>query len=195
MSKVVSRDGIATGSRGATVATGPQLAYTVPDAAAPLGIGVSSLYADAQEGPDHVHDHRRPARRSPRRAERVLAAAEAGDPAHRSGRMHGSSVRPRRKDRQGLTRLPDSPAARIVKALGGRNGRANCPLKDHSTPLSLSVRDGKTTAVVVDCHAGCSSLDVLRELRRRGLLEDVRRPATRGFRPGDKPLRPIRRRV
>jgi hypothetical protein len=79
--------------------------------------------------------------------------------------------------------LADSPATRIVKALGGRNGRANCPVEKHKTPLSLSVHDGKTTAVVVRCHAGCSSLDVLRELRRRGLLEDDRRPATRGLRP------------
>ena len=79
--------------------------------------------------------------------------------------------------------LSDSPAARIVKALGGKNGRANCPLEKHKTPLSLSVDNGKTTAIVVRCHAGCSSLDVLRELRRRSLLVDGRQPTTRGFRP------------
>jgi putative DNA primase/helicase len=62
-------------------------------------------------------------------------------------------------------------AADIVKALGGKNGRCNCPIEKHKTPFSLSVRDG-TWGVLVKCHAGCSSLDVLRVLRRRGLLDD-----------------------
>jgi putative DNA primase/helicase len=74
----------------------------------------------------------------------------------------------------------DSPATRIVEALGGKNGRCNCPVEEHRTPLSLAVRDGATTSIVVHCHAGCSPLDVLRELRQRGLMEDDER---RPFRP------------
>jgi putative DNA primase/helicase len=68
----------------------------------------------------------------------------------------------------------------IARALGGHaNGDGwicRCPLPTHGKGKgdkhpSLSVRDGDT-ALVVNCFGNCDPLDVLDELRKRGLLED-----------------------
>jgi hypothetical protein len=69
-------------------------------------------------------------------------------------------------------------AANIARVLGGKaNGDGylcRCPVPSHGKGRgdhspSLSVRDGNT-ALLVRCHAGCDSRDVINELRRRGLL-------------------------
>ncbi len=68
-------------------------------------------------------------------------------------------------------------AAEITKALGGRwhgsFGTARCPAHDDARP-SLQLSDGDGGAVIVHCHAGCDWRDIKAELRRRGLLDDVR---------------------
>jgi putative DNA primase/helicase len=61
----------------------------------------------------------------------------------------------------------------IAAALGGarREGRAwrcRCPLHGGR---SLVIRDGEGGRVLVTCWGGCDRLDVLAELRRRGLLD------------------------
>src|SRR3546814_2018207 len=73
----------------------------------------------------------------------------------------------------------------ITKALNGRwcgsYGLARCPAHDDRTP-SLSLSDGDDGTLLVCCHAGCDSADVLRKLRDRGLLDDIQsrpRPVTR----------------
>jgi len=63
-------------------------------------------------------------------------------------------------------------AAAIADALGdarreGRAWRCRCPLHGGR---SLVVRDGAAGVVLATCWAGCDRLDVLAELRRRGLL-------------------------
>lgn len=84
-------------------------------------------------------------------------------------------------------------AERIAKALGGRPNAegwlCRCPLSTHGKGRgdrnpSLSVRDGDTN-LVVKCFSGCDPLDILDDLRKRGLLEDkpgrrakARRPTT-----------------
>jgi putative DNA primase/helicase len=60
----------------------------------------------------------------------------------------------------------------IAGALGGarregRGWRCHCPLHGGH---SLVIKDGKDGRVLVTCWAGCNRLDVLAELRRRGLL-------------------------
>jgi putative DNA primase/helicase len=74
-------------------------------------------------------------------------------------------------------------ANRIAAALGGAkpNGRgwlARCPCHFDDDP-SLSLADAGDR-LLVWCFAGCSSLDVLAELRRRGLLDrhERQRPST-----------------
>jgi hypothetical protein len=64
-------------------------------------------------------------------------------------------------------------AADIAVALGdarreGRGWRCRCPLHQGR---SLTVRDGDGGCVLVTCWGGCDRLDVLAELRRRGLLD------------------------
>jgi putative DNA primase/helicase len=64
-------------------------------------------------------------------------------------------------------------AAEIAEALGdarheGRAWRCRCPLHGGR---SLIVRDGDGGCILVTCWAGCDRLDVLAELRRRGLLD------------------------
>lgn len=64
-------------------------------------------------------------------------------------------------------------AAEIAKALGhperrGRKWRADCPLHGGH---SLELADGDV-AVLAYCFGGCDQRDVLRELRRRGLMRD-----------------------
>src|SRR5215470_7996307 len=64
-------------------------------------------------------------------------------------------------------------AARIAAALGdarreGRAWRCRCPLHGG---YSLVIRDGDNGCILVTCWAGCDRLDVLAELRRRGLLD------------------------
>ena len=75
-------------------------------------------------------------------------------------------------------------AADIAVALGGarregRGWRCRCPLHQGR---SLTLRDGEGGCVLVTCWGGCDRLDVLAELRRRGLLDgqDVAR-TTRAF--------------
>lgn len=74
----------------------------------------------------------------------------------------------------------NSLAARAAQVLGGRRcGRgfiARCPVHDDQNP-SLSLTDGADGRLLVHCHAGCDGLDVLAELRCRGLAGDDRRPA------------------
>src|SRR5262245_54034219 len=64
-------------------------------------------------------------------------------------------------------------AADIAVALGdarreGRDWRCRCPLHQGR---SLTLRDGDGGSVLVTCWGGCDRLDVLAELRRRGLLD------------------------
>jgi len=64
-------------------------------------------------------------------------------------------------------------AADIARALGdarreGRTWRCRCPLHGGR---SLTLRDGEGGCVLVTCWGGCNRLDVLAELRRRGLLD------------------------
>jgi hypothetical protein len=63
-------------------------------------------------------------------------------------------------------------AASIAAALGGarregRSWRCRCPLHGGR---SLVLRDGYDGCVLVTCWGGCDRLDVLAELRQRGLL-------------------------
>jgi putative DNA primase/helicase len=77
-------------------------------------------------------------------------------------------------------------ARSISQALGGsiRNGNGflcHCPVPSHGKGRgdrkpSLSVSDGDDGAPLVHCFAGCDSLDVLTELRRRGLTGSPRAP-------------------
>jgi putative DNA primase/helicase len=64
-------------------------------------------------------------------------------------------------------------AAKIAHALGdarreGRGWRCRCPLHNGR---SLTFRDGDGGCVLVTCWGGCDRLDVIAELRRRGLLD------------------------
>src|SRR6516165_7756980 len=64
-------------------------------------------------------------------------------------------------------------AAEIAHALGdarreGRGWRCRCPLHQGR---SLTLRDSDGGCVLVTCWGGCDRLDVLAELRRRGLLD------------------------
>lgn len=66
-----------------------------------------------------------------------------------------------------------SAAQKIAAALDdarreGRGWRCRCPLHGGR---SLVIGDGDNGCVLVTCWAGCERLDVLAELRRRGLLE------------------------
>jgi putative DNA primase/helicase len=74
-------------------------------------------------------------------------------------------------------------AADIAVAIGGarregRGWRCRCPLHQGR---SLTLRDGEGGCVLVTCWGGCDRLDVLAELRRRGLLDgrnaDHRQPS------------------
>jgi putative DNA primase/helicase len=64
-------------------------------------------------------------------------------------------------------------ACEIAAALGGacRSGewwRCRCPVHGSRGP-TLALRDGERTLVTY-CHAGCDRRDILKELRRRGLI-------------------------
>src|SRR5262245_61866096 len=64
-------------------------------------------------------------------------------------------------------------AAEIAHVLGnarreGRAWRCCCPLHNGR---SLTLRDGDGGRVLVTCWSGCNRLDVIAELRRRGLLD------------------------
>jgi putative DNA primase/helicase len=66
-----------------------------------------------------------------------------------------------------------SAAAAIAAALGdarrdGRGWRCRCPLHNGR---SLSLLDGDGGCILVTCWGGCDRLEVLAELRRRGLLD------------------------
>jgi hypothetical protein len=66
-------------------------------------------------------------------------------------------------------------AERIARSLDprarreGRNWRTVCPVHDGH---SLCLADGKDGHLLVTCWAGCASVQVLTELRRRGLLDE-----------------------
>ena len=72
-------------------------------------------------------------------------------------------------------------ATDVARALGGHHCGAGgylcrCPIPTHGKGNgdrrpSLSIKDGDE-ALLIKCHAGCNSRDVLDELRRRGLLDD-----------------------
>jgi putative DNA primase/helicase len=76
-----------------------------------------------------------------------------------------------------------SEAFSIAKALHGRSAGGGsylvrCPVPSHGNGRgdrnpSLMIKDGeKPGRVLVHCYAGCDSLDVLAEFRRRALLEE-----------------------
>ena len=71
-------------------------------------------------------------------------------------------------------------AADIAGALGGRKHgsywTARCPAHDDNSP-SLSISQGDNGRILVRCHAGCDSRDVIAELDRRGLWSEA---ASRG---------------
>ncbi|HZL60314.1 MAG TPA: toprim domain-containing protein [Stellaceae bacterium] len=77
-------------------------------------------------------------------------------------------------------------AQKITEALGGKwfgaYGVVCCPVHNDRHP-SLRIREGDS-GVLVRCYAGCDPLDILAELRRRGLLDDLRRQTDR---PRDLP--------
>jgi putative DNA primase/helicase len=68
-------------------------------------------------------------------------------------------------------------ATTIARALGGRkSGRGfvlRCICHDDKSP-SLSIADGDDGRLLVRCHAGCDSRDILAEFRHRGFLDDGR---------------------
>lgn len=80
-----------------------------------------------------------------------------------------------------------SDAQSITLALGGRwrghYGLARCPVQSHGQGRgdrrpSLSVRDGeRSDRILVHCHAGCDSRDVMQALWDRGLIEHERAAA------------------
>src|SRR4051794_35378610 len=67
---------------------------------------------------------------------------------------------------------PEEALPRLVAALGGRRSGAGyvcrCPLHGDRHP-SLSVGLGSSGALLLFCHAGCDSRELIAEIRRRGL--------------------------
>ena len=70
-------------------------------------------------------------------------------------------------------------AAHIARSLGGTPSAGGfvcrCPLPSHGAGRgdrnpSLSIRDGENGLLLVRCHAGCDTSEVIAEFRRRGLL-------------------------
>jgi hypothetical protein len=63
-------------------------------------------------------------------------------------------------------------AENVAKGLGGRKAGggwvARCPAHDDREP-SLSISDSDNGKVLVRCHAGCDQVQVIAELRLRGL--------------------------
>ena len=74
-------------------------------------------------------------------------------------------------------------AAEIAAALGGRrtgNGWiCKCVCHDDRNP-SLSIGQGVDGTVLLRCHAGCSSVDIIAELDRRGLWPERERRSVAG---------------
>jgi hypothetical protein len=66
----------------------------------------------------------------------------------------------------------------LTQSLGGRwgggCGSARCPCHDDRT-ASLSIRDGDK-AILLKCHAGCDTKEIMDRLRDRGLLNGDARP-------------------
>jgi hypothetical protein len=55
--------------------------------------------------------------------------------------------------------------------------RAPCPAHRGRSDNSLAIRDNpKTGRPAVECHAGCRYIDVIKELRSRGLWPDSDQP-------------------
>ncbi|SEP45325.1 Toprim domain-containing protein [Rhodospirillales bacterium URHD0017] len=80
-------------------------------------------------------------------------------------------------------------AADIAQVLGNvkRNGAGwlcRCPVDEHKkSPRPLSIRDGELAEIVVHCFAGCTPIDVLRALNKRGLLDERERRERRPYTP------------
>ena len=80
--------------------------------------------------------------------------------------------------------LQESPghAEALAKALGGHkvgsSWMAPCPVHDDRKP-SLAIRKAPAGKVLVRCHAGCNQMELVAELRRRGLWEMDSRPIGR----------------
>jgi len=76
----------------------------------------------------------------------------------------------------GTSRVLEDQARAIVEGLDGRwcvdRGLCCCPAHDDRTP-SLSVRIG-TTSLLLKCFAGCDTRDVIRAIRRVGVLDGDR---------------------
>src|SRR5258705_4833918 len=72
-------------------------------------------------------------------------------------------------------------AAAIAEALNGRRSGSGytlrCVAHNDRTP-SLSIADGADGRLLVRCHAGCNSLDILAALHRLGLTSGSRRDGT-----------------
>lgn len=60
-----------------------------------------------------------------------------------------------------------------AKKAGAGSWLAKCPAHNDSRP-SLSLRAGRTRAVVVKCFAGCSQAEVISALAKLGLWEAKR---------------------
>ena len=75
-----------------------------------------------------------------------------------------------------LDRLPGR-----VRKLGGRRYMAACPAHQDRSP-SLSIREGDDGRVLIYCHAGCNTGDVLKELHLsfRNLFPERSRASGRG---------------
>ena len=77
-------------------------------------------------------------------------------------------------------------AAEMATALGGakkagKGWLAFCPCHANSRTPALSLADSDDGILLVHCFTGCDARDILRELRRRGLLDD--RPERQQQRP------------
>jgi hypothetical protein len=77
----------------------------------------------------------------------------------------------------------------IARALHGRRTGGQwvcrCPAHQDKRP-SLAVRDGDNGRVILHCHAGCNALDVISELKARGLWDERERTSA-PFKPRPKP--------
>jgi len=86
-------------------------------------------------------------------------------------------------------------AAAIVKAIDPKHRKSNdgyvcrCPVHD-DRKASLKVSDSKDGKILVHCHAGCDSRDIIAELDRRGLWPKIEREQRKPPRPANDQLPP-----
>lgn len=68
--------------------------------------------------------------------------------------------------------MPSASMEDLVRELGGRQSGSgwmvHCPSHDDRTP-SLTLKEGESGKVLLKCHAGCSNIEVISELRQLGL--------------------------